>query len=369
MTSSKVLSDLDFLSKFATRNRLEDPLSSDPTPTTDNQGLCWFNTTTKKWMYSNGTAVIDPRARANHTGTQTASTVSDLAATVQAYSLSTFGAPTGDLSIGSHKLTNVTNPSGDQDAATKAYVDSQLSGLTSGQVIKGAVTCAATTSISLSSPGATIDTVSMASGNVVLLTAQSTGSQNGPYVWSGAASALVRTSNWDSSGDAVLGSYWVVNQGSHADQYALLTNDAAITLGTDTPTFTFIGGGSTVSGVAPIVVTSGEISLNIGAGLTTSGSDLVPDFGIVGKKLTGIIPTSTSAPVTVSGANITINHGLNNWAPVVALVAYSSPYTGYTAGDIIGPGLNGFTAQDANNVTGTLPAAPATNNWYYSIIG
>ena len=36
------------------------------------------------------------------------------------------GVPTGDLNINSNKLTNVTNPSSAQDAATKNYVDTQV---------------------------------------------------------------------------------------------------------------------------------------------------------------------------------------------------------------------------------------------------
>ena len=38
------------------------------------------------------------------------------------------GVPTGDLNINSNKLTNVTNPSSAQDAATKNYVDTQVAG-------------------------------------------------------------------------------------------------------------------------------------------------------------------------------------------------------------------------------------------------
>jgi hypothetical protein len=320
-------------------------------------------------MYSDGTAVIDPRARVNHSGTQLSSTISDLSTTVQAYRLDQFAGPSTDLSLASHKLTNVTDGTSAQDAATKGQLDAAIAALTSGQVIKGAVRCAATTNISLSSPGATIDTVSMTNGDVVLLTAQSTGSQNGPYVWTGASTLLVRADNWNTSGEAVLGSYWVVEQGSKADNYALLTNDAPITMGTDTPAFTFIGGVA-ITGSSTIQVASGVASaIRASGGGIIDSSGLAVDFGIVGKKLTGLIPTSTTAPVTVSGSSITINHGFNNWAPQVTIAAYTFPASGYTQGDLIGPGLNGFSAQDPNNVTGTLPGTLAANQWTYSIIG
>lgn len=66
----------------------------------------------------------DPLARANHTGTQTASTVSDFDTQVRTSRLDQMAAPNADVSLASHKLTNVTDPGSAQDAATKNYVDS-----------------------------------------------------------------------------------------------------------------------------------------------------------------------------------------------------------------------------------------------------
>lgn len=54
-----------------------------------------------------GKLATDPLARANHTGTQLASTISDLATIVKAYRLDEFAAPTAAVSLGSQNATNV----------------------------------------------------------------------------------------------------------------------------------------------------------------------------------------------------------------------------------------------------------------------
>lgn len=361
-------SDID-ISGFSLLNAMLNPLSSDPTGLgTGQAGRVWFNSTTGKFMVWNGTAAIDLLARANHTGTQTASTISDLATTVKAYHVNEFAAANGTLDLGSQRIINQADPSSAQDSATKNYVDTQLAGLTSGQVLKGAVKVAATSNVSLSTPGATIDGISMSSGDIVLLTGQTTGSQNGPYVWTGSSSALTRATNWDSDTEAALGSYWIVEQGTNADTFALLTNDSAVTLGTTSLTFVFRGAaGATYSAGNGLSLSGTTFSVNPASsgGLSVSGSGVAVD-STVGRKVTGVVPASTSGIFSISGSTLTINHALANSAPLFAIRAYSTPASGYSAGQLV---EMDNVASDANNLVVTLPAAPSANNWIVTVIG
>lgn len=125
-------------------------------------------------------------------------------------------------------------------SAAQAYTDSQLSGLTSGLVEKGTVRVATTSNVNLSAPGATVDGVTLQSGDLFLAAGQTTGNQNGPYTYNGASTTATRAANWDNSTEAKLGSRWTVLEGSQADRFALLTNDT-FTLGTTTAAFAFIG--------------------------------------------------------------------------------------------------------------------------------
>lgn len=87
------------------------------------------------------------------------------------------------------KAINLPNPTAAQDAATKSYVDSAVEGL----AWKDSVRVATQANVNLSSPGAAVDGVTMASGERVLVRAQTAGAENGIYIWNGAAVAMTRS--------------------------------------------------------------------------------------------------------------------------------------------------------------------------------
>lgn len=224
-------------------------------------------------------------SRTNHTGTQIASTISDFDAQVRTSRLDQMAAPTGPVAMNTQKITGLLDPAAAQDAATRNYVDTQLAGIVSGQVQKGEVRVVTATNINLASPGATLDGVALSPGDIFLAAGQTTPTENGPYTWNGAAVAATRAANWNTDAEAVLGSYWVVAQGTKADQFALLTNDTAIVLGTSTPTFTYIA------------AQSGAVN-----GYTTT------------------------CPATSGGATWTVTHNLNSKFVVAQVARVASPY-------------------------------------------
>ena len=89
------------------------------------------------------------------------------------------------------RIVNLPDPTLAQHPATKAYVDSAVEGL----AWKDSVRVASVSNITLSGPGATIDGVTMAANDRVLVKDQLTQSQNGLYIWNGAAVSMTRAAD------------------------------------------------------------------------------------------------------------------------------------------------------------------------------
>jgi hypothetical protein len=101
------------------------------------------------------------------------------------------------------KPINLATPTASGDAATKAYVDSAIEGL----AWKDSARVASVSNISLASPGATINGITMVSGDRVLLKDQTAPAENGVYIWNGAATPMTRAldaSTFDELEQAVL---------------------------------------------------------------------------------------------------------------------------------------------------------------------
>ena len=162
----------------------------------------------------------------------------------------------GDLVLSPNGTGTVTVPSGYKNRAgfgatslvSKEYVDAVKVGLD----FKDSVRVASTANVTVSGPGAAIDGVTLSSNDRVLLKNQSTASENGIYVFNGAASAMTRATDADSSTEVTSGLFTFVEEGTvNADAGFVLTTDGSITVGSTSLAFAqFSGAGQITAGDA-----------------------------------------------------------------------------------------------------------------------
>lgn len=105
------------------------------------------------------------------------------------------------------------------------------------------VQVAASTNITVSSPGATIDGVALSAGQRVLLIGQTSGPENGLWVWNGAAVAMTRPTDYP-AGSTVFAYYGIevdVIQGTSGQETFYLGTTGAITIDTTSTTWQRLG--------------------------------------------------------------------------------------------------------------------------------
>ena len=176
----------------------------------------------------------------------------------------------------------------------------------------------------------TVDGVNLALNNRVLVTAQTTGSQNGIYivtiVGSGSNGTWDRTSDADATGDIKGGTIIMITEGTvYADTQWKLTTDDPITVGTTTMTFARVGNAAygifAVSGQSDIVADTIGDTLTVVAGtnlaLTTNAST---DTLTVTPSLTPALTTATFDNTTTDDSiRITTTEDSSTAGPVISL--------------------------------------------------
>ena len=92
----------------------------------------------------------------------------------------------GGLDVQGSKVINLADPSAGTDAVNLQTLQAQVRGMR----WKEPVRAASTGTVTLASPGASLDGVTLVANDRVLLKNQSAGAETGIYVWTAAGSAL-----------------------------------------------------------------------------------------------------------------------------------------------------------------------------------
>lgn len=245
-------------------------------------------------------------------------------------------APTADVDLNSHKIVNLAAPTGASDAARLSDVNAVREGLAFKDSVRAATTANGTLASAYEN-GDTLDGVTLATGDRILLKNQTAGAENGIYTVN-ASGAPTRATDAD-TGAEILGAVVPVEEGTvNADTMWMLTTNAAITLGTTSLSFSQFGTGL----ATPVSVANGG-----------TGDSTLTAHGV-------LLGEGTSAvAITAAGATGTVLRGAGASAdPTFGAVNLGTDVTSTLP--VANGGTASSTAAAARTALGTVGAFAAT---------
>lgn len=358
--AKKYLVAIDLNKNELLQARLQNLASAPSSPVV---GQIYFDTTDVCAKIWNGTAWIaadpadvpnghiplaklasDPLARANHTGTQLASTISNFDTQVRTNRLDQMAAPTAAVAMNSQKLTGLGAPTaGSTDAARMVDVENAVQGAAAGIDSKASVRMVAVTNIASLTGLTAIDGVTPVAGDRILLTAQTTGSANGVYVAS--AGAWTRAADADTSPELTPGAFWFVEEGTTYNKTQWrCSNTGAIVLGTTSITITQFGAAQTFVAGNGLTLTGDTFAVGAGTGISVAADAVSIDPTVVARKYTTTVGDG-------SASSFTITHNLNT--QFVQTMVFEVATNAAVECDVTNPTVNTTTV----TVVGSAPAA------------
>lgn len=304
------------------QNAVFQKLGTDPAGGALVEGLFWENTTTHEFKYYDGTTthvlnMTALRARANHTGTQTASTISDFDTQVRTSRLDQMAAPSASVGLNNQKITSLASPTTGTDAANKNYVDNAIAGLAWKDKVRAATTAAGTLASSFEN-GDAIDGVTLATGDRILIKNQAAPAENGIYTVN-ASGAPTRATDADSAAELVNAAVFVSEGSTNADTAWTMTTNAPITLNTTGLTWAQFTGGSAPTAGAGLTLSGNTYAVGAGTGIVVNADDVAIDPAVVMRRFAADVGDNTSTSIDVT-------HNLNTKDVHVSVYDKTTPF-------------------------------------------
>ncbi len=243
------------------------------------------------------------------------------------------GTMTGAIAMGTNKITGLGTPTDSADAATKAYVDA----VTEGLHIHEAVIAATTTNVTLSSAlenGDTLDGITLATGNRILVKNQSTASENGIYVVQ-ASGQPTRATDFDTATEVDSGDFVFVYSGTVNGSTGWVQTNRPATIGTDAIAFTQFSGAGTYTAGNGLTLTGTTFTIDTSITQTrvadVSDTEIGYLNGVTSAIQTQLDAKAPSSSPTLSSPVATTSLTLNATAELRLADTDSSHYVGFKA--------------------------------------
>jgi hypothetical protein len=275
------------------------------------------------------------------------------------FALNAVGAPTAAVSMATYKITSLGTPTDATDAATKAYVDS----VTEGLHIHESVVAATTANVNLANAlenGDTLDGITLATGNRILVKNQTTTSENGIYVVQ-ASGQPTRATDFDTATEVDSGDFVFVYSGTANASTGWVQTNKPATIGTDPIVFTQFSGAGTYLAGNGLTLTGNSFSINTGVTVDLSTAQTLTNKTIDGSAntLSNIANSSlTNSAITINGTSTSLGGSRTLGSDDIAEGSTNKYFTDERAQDAVGNSVG--TGLSYNDTTGAISNSGVT---------
>jgi hypothetical protein len=272
--------------------------------------------------------------------------------TLQSKTLGTGTALGANLAAGGYKITGLADPTSDQDAATKIYVDNAVNGLSwksaANLLVVGNIALTGSTG-SLTIDGHAALTATH-NGYRLLLTGQTTATEKGIYTYSDAGAGYTLTRSSDANVyTELIGATIFIEEGTTYGKTSWLQSNHYLTSFASQNWVQMAGAGAYIAG-AGLVADGVTFNIGAGTGITVNADDVAINTAVVVRKYSVSVGDTTNT-------SYTITHGLGTRDVTIQVYDNASPYAQIEA-----------DVEHTNTTTATIKFATAPTTDQFRVV-